>query len=278
MSSSRPGLVPLGVTVKAPSWPNLLPTAPARAVQPEQLSSAGKSAPSLGHDEVLQHAHMKAAEILQQAAADADAAVEAARKEGYAAGVASGLEQAEAKRLQAERALESARAEADSLRRAAEADARAMRAEAEVERQSLLARVREEATGLLEQARVEQRELLDAAQAAVVDLAVTAAMRLVQGHLAVQPAAVVAMVGAGLRRLKDSHCMVRLSPQDLPLLHAQRAVLERELGSGSLKLQPDGSLQQGGFLIHSPNGVIDATEEQRSASLRSALNVALGGD
>jgi flagellar assembly protein FliH len=279
MSIFRAGQTP--TAVQRPIWQPLTPTALVREVEPPQAARPQPDA-ARAADDVLNQARMQAAEMLQQAASEAEAAVTESRQQGYEAGLQQGLAAAvaelEAQRQQARAEVEQARAQAEAIRQAAEAEARATRAEAEVFMHTQRDQAREEAEALLAEARQEQHRYLDEAKEALVDLAVAAAMRLVHGHLAVQPAAVTAMVAAGLRRLKDSNCTVRVSPQDLPLLHAQRSTLERELGAGVLKLQADPTLQPGSYVVASPLGQIDATLDSQAAHLRTALTAAMGGD
>jgi len=253
MSLFRPGPVPKGIVVERPAWPDFTQPSDDLAGAPE-LETGQPLAPGLLPDEsppasvdtqveeILNEARMEASRILSDAAQQAEAAQEEAYKQGYEAGrqegVAAGKADLELLRRQAELEVEKARIQADSIRQVAEVEVRAIKAEAEAEAQAILARARQEADAILEEARRQQHQRLDDAQQALVDLAVTAAMRLVQGHLALQPSSVVAMVGAGLKRLKDTNCTVRVNPQDLPLLEAQRSALERELGAGTLQLQP----------------------------------------
>jgi flagellar biosynthesis/type III secretory pathway protein FliH len=233
-------------------------------------------------DDVINEARLQAAQILQDAAAEAEMAQEEAQRQGYEDGRQEGLSAAqaelEAQRQEAEAALAGARQQADLVRRAAEAEVRANLADAEAQAQALLAKARSEAATIVAEGRAERDRRLDEAQTAVVELAVTAAVRLVQGHLALQPASVIAMVAAGLRRLKDTDCTVRVSPQDLPLLEAQRSTLERELGAGLLKLQPDAGLSQGSYMVGSPRGTIDGRLEAQEQAMRAALGAALGGN
>lgn len=224
---------------------------------------------------------MEAAQILQGAAAEAEAALADARSAGFEQGLAEGFAAGQAElQLQRQQAAlegERARVHVQSLRQTAEAEARVVHAEAEVRAQEMLRRAREEAEALMAGARQEQQQRLDAAQVAVIELAVAAATRLVQGQLAIQPASVVNMVAVGLRRLKDTNCLVRVNPEDLPLLEAQRRVLEKELGAGLLQLQPDAGLLQGSYMVSSPHGGVDGRLEQQALLLRTALSAALGG-
>lgn len=283
MSSFRPGPVPPGVVVQRPLWPTFSPQAAAAPPKPsEPASSALAVQPVVRVEETVNDARLEAAQILQNAAAEAEAATQAARQEGYASGHAEGLAAGQAEveslRSQALADVEQARSQAEAIRQAAEAEARATRAEAEKGAQAILAQAQEDARQMRDQANAELHRRLDEAQPALVELAVAAAMRLVQGHLALQPAAVVNMVAAGLRRLKDTDCTVRISPEDLPLLEAQRSTLERELGAGLLQVQPDPTLTQGSYLVTSPQGQIDGTLEQQAERMQAALNAALGGN
>jgi len=229
---------------------------------------------------------LEAARILQEAAEEAERAQVEARKEGFEQGRKEGLEaakvEAEALRREAELALENARLQADAIRQAAEKDASVMRLEAEKEAQAALADARAEAQRILAEARQQAEEevarRLEQSQEALVELAVAAATRLVQGHLAIQPQAVVQMVAAGLRLVKDSPATVRVNPEDLPLLEAQRSALERELGAGALTLTPDPGLQRGSYLVQSPVGQVDGTLEHQTERLEAAMRAALGGN
>lgn len=273
MSLFRPGPIPPGVMVTRPVWQAFEPA----ASEPELPAELPPAEPAVTPDDVLNEARLQAAQILQDAAAEAEAAMAAAQREGYQAGLAAGQADLQQQQQQAQQALEQMRTQAALIRQAAEAEAKALLAEAEAQAQSALAQARERAVQLLEEARAEQARRLDDSQGALVDLAVAAAVRLVQGHLAIQPQSVVQMVAAGLRRLKDTGCTVRVSPQDLPLLEAQRSTLERELGGGLLQLQPDASLSQGSYLVHSAQGQIDARLEQQAHHMQAALRAALGG-
>lgn len=233
------------------------------------------------YEDALRQARLQAAQILQEAAQEAEGAVISARNEGFETGRAEGLAaaQAEADRIlrEAQAELEKARIKADAVRKSAETALQSSAAQAEARAQAVLTEAKERAAALIEETRQEQHRRLDAAHGALVELAVAAAQRLVQGHLALQPEAVVGMLAAGLRRLKDTNCTVRVSPQDLPLLEAQRSTLERELATGFLQLQPDPGLSPGNYIVNSPQGQIDGRLEKQAGVMRSALTNALGG-
>lgn len=228
---------------------------------------------------------MEASRILQAAAEEAERAQAAAREEGYAQGRQEGLEagraEVEALRREAELALENARLQGETIRQAAEKDAAVMRLEAEKEAERTLAEAKEEAHRILDEARRRAEQLveerLEQSQEALVQLAVAAATRLVQGHLAIEPQAVVRMVAAGLRLVKDAPATVRVSPEDLPLLEAQRSTLERELGAGTLTLTPDPAMSRGSYAVQTPVGHVDGSLEHQVERLEAAMRAALGG-
>lgn len=288
MSLFRPGPVPAGVEVKKPAWPTFAPNRQAAAsVQPPPTQGNLAQAPEPAviytsqAETELNEARLEAARILQEAAEEASKAYVAAQEEGFEFGRQQGVEAGkadlEALRAQAQLELENARLQAENIRQQAEASAKLLRLEAEKEAQAIIAAAREEARRIADDARIEMSRRLDESQAALVDLAVAAAMRLVQGHLALQPQAIVQMVSFGLRRLKDTNCTVRISPDDLPLLEAQRSLLERELGAGLMQMTPDPSLTRGSYIITSPQGQIDGTLEHQAERIQAALNAALGG-
>lgn len=291
MSSSRIGKLPPGVEAKAPVWPKLTPPPPKPASPPAPVrrTAAAAKAEAAARSEAVQadleKARLEAARILQEAAEEAERAEEAAREEGYERGRQEGLEAGRAEvaalRREAELALENARIQGDSIRQSAESAAALTRLEAEKAAEAALAEARAEAQRILAEAReraeAEVRERLEHSQQALVELAVAAATRLVQGHLAVQPQAVVQMVAAGLRLVKDAPATVRVSPGDLPLLEAQRSTLERELGAGTLTFTPDPGLGRGSYMVQTPVGQVDGTLEQQTARLTAAMRAALGG-
>lgn len=263
--------------MKKPVWPSFNP---AHHVAAAQAAPVDRSRRHL-YDPDLNHARLEAAQLLQDAATQAEEAVESARAEGFEQGRQEGLEagraEIETMRKQAQLELENARLQAENIRQAAESDAKLLRLEADKESQAILAAAKEEARRIVEEGRLEATRRLDESHEALVDLAVAAATRLVQGHLALQPQSIVTMVATGLRRLKDTHCTVRIHPDDLPLLEAQRSTLERELGAGSVQISGDPSLQRGGYMVNSTHGQIDGTLENQAERIQAALHAALGG-
>lgn len=276
MSLSRVRVLP-GVEVKKPIWPSFNPAHHVAAAQAGLEPKTRRSQSEADLDDV----RLEAAELLQDAATQAEQAIEAARLEGFEQGRQEGIEagRAELEKLwrQAELEVENARLQAENIRQTTESTAKLSRLEAEKEAQALIAAAKEEARRIVDDGRVEAQKRLDESRNALVDLAVAAAMRIVQGHLALQPQAIAAMVAAGLRRLKDTQCTVRVNPDDLPLLEAQRATLERELGSGTLQLAVDPGLRNGSYMISSTHGQIDGTLEHQAERIQAALNAALGG-
>lgn len=286
MSIFKGGKAGGGVPVERPAWPRFSRTELSMVEREEMEVAAASFAQSAAlqpaAEDVLRQARLEAAQILQEAASEAESAVNAARQEGFEAGLQEGMAAAQSEtdgtRAEAREELAKAREEAESIRTGAAEQVAGLMAEAEARIQAMLAQAQEQAEALLAEAYQEQARRLDIAREALADLAVAAAMRLVQGQLAVSPESVVAMVAAGLSKLKDTHCTVRVSPADLPLLEAERPLLERELATGTLQVQPDKGLQPGSFLISSPSGQIDGRLEKQEEALESALQGELGGD
>lgn len=276
MNSSRLWVLQ-GDEVKKPVWPAFNPSHHVAAAQ----ASSTAAARQIQAEPDLDAARMEAAQLLQDAANQAEQAVESAREEGFEQGRNEGIEagKAELEMLRQHAQLESqnARLQAENIRQTSESSAKLLRLEAEKEAQAIIADAREEARRITEEGRLEVQKRLEESQGALVDLAVAAATRIVQGHLALQPQAIVAMVAAGLRRLKDTHCTVRINPADLPLLEAQRSTLERELGAGVLQFSGDAGLNRGSYMVNSAQGQIDGTLEYQTERIEAALNAALGG-
>lgn len=269
--------------MKKPAWPALAPRGHVAASSlPAQKQAGPAPAPAVYQAESeLNEARLEAARILQEAAEEASRALVAAQEEGFEhgrqEGIAAGKAELETIRQQAQLELENARLQAENIRQQAEANARLIQLEAEKEAQAIIASAKEDARRIVDDSKYEVQRRLDESQGALADLAVAAAMRLVHGHLALQPQSIVQMVSAGIRRLKDTNCTVRVSPEDLPLLEAQRSQLERELGAGLLQLSPDQSLQRGSYIVNSPQGQVDGTLQHQAERIQAALNAALGG-
>lgn len=293
MSTFKSGKLPPGVEVRAPSWPQLTPPppppptppSPPKPVRPPAPPTEVARAQAEEAERVLDNARLEAARILQSAAEEAEAAQAAAREEGFEQGrregLAAGRAEAESLRREAELALENARLQGETIRQEAEKEAAVTRLEAESAAEKLLADAREEAHRIIDEARQRAERLvqerLEQSQEALVALAVAAATRLVQGHLAVEPQSVVRMVAAGLRLVKDAPATVRVNPEDLPLLEAQRSTLERELGAGALTLTPDPGMERGSYTVQTPVGQVDGTLKQQTDRLEAAVRAALGG-
>lgn len=286
MSSFRPGPIPPGTEIKRPAWPSFEQSRPDAAVARQagasraQVASAAQQPTAYTSAYDVESARLEASRLLQEAASEAEQALAEARTQGFeqgrVEGIAAGQAELEMLRNQAQLELQNAKLQAENIRQAAESSAKLGQVEAEKQAQAIIAEAKEEARRIRDEAKAELDRRLDESQAALVDLAVAAAVRLVQGHLALQPQSIINMIAVGLRRLKDTSCTVRLHPEDLPLIEAQRSTLERELGAGLLQFSPDASLQQGSYLIHSPQGQIDGTLQHQAERIQSALEAALG--
>lgn len=182
----------------------------------------------------------------------------------------------------------------DALLREAEATLAHARARQEAvlkEREEALAAAR--AQGLQEgreqaaleaaQGQAELKRLLDAlpeaferfclAQAPhLTELCVTAAEKILQEQLSLEPERVRAIVRSAIAHVPHSqHLTVQVHPDDLPFL--QEAGLA-EGTSRTLVLEPDPQLQRGGCRIESRQGVVDASLEGALVRLSGILTEA----
>lgn len=160
--------------------------------------------------------------------------------------------------------LESARAEAVRIREEAREEGR---------RQGLEECVRE-----LARARGEYRRLQDEAERDLVDLALEVARRLVGQVVAQDREVVVSMVREALRGARGRRSIVvRVSPEDGPVVEAHRHELARAVEGVPVYLEVDESLGSGDTVIETESGRIDARLETQLAVLREALQGPRGG-
>lgn len=169
--------------------------------------------------------------------------------------VPRGLAEAKA---EAERLVADARREGARLVERAQADARRVEAEAQE-------RGRAEAAKELVEAARARDALLAEAEPDVVEIALTAATKIVEAHVAVGPAEVAALVRATLERARRAKkASVLLHPDDVATLGGADL-------PPNVEIVADPSLARGDCVVRSELGTVDARVATKLDAVRAAL-------
>ncbi len=107
----------------------------------------------------------------------------------------------------------------------------------------------------------------------VKDLAMAAAEKLVEGHLALAPDSVIGVVRDALRHAAEADLVtVLISPKDAALVRAAKEELAAVLkGTGRFEIIEEAKIEPGSCLVETKTQVIDATRKTRVEQLRGAL-------
>ena len=116
-------------------------------------------------------------------------------------------------------------------------------------------------------------DLLGRYEAALVELALEAASKVVQARLETDRTVVMEALRAGMEQaVEGSEIKIRLNPSDLELV-AEFMHRDPALTKGHrVDLVPDGSVKQGGCLIETDFGLIDATVDARWEAVKGAVS------
>ncbi|MEK7475487.1 MAG: FliH/SctL family protein [Candidatus Coatesbacteria bacterium] len=116
----------------------------------------------------------------------------------------------------------------------------------------------------------------DGVETEATGVAVAAAEQLVQGHLALAPEAVLAVVKDCLRRAAEADLVtVLVAPKDVALVRAHRDELAGLLkGTGRFEILEEPKVEAGSCLVETKTQVIDATRATRLEGLKDAAREA----
>lgn len=173
-----------------------------------------------------------------------------------------------------------AQREAERIRAEAAADARRVREEAQRDADALRARAvaegqaagRAEAAAALVQARRSVAALEEQARAGVVRVAIRVAERIVGRALEADPALCAEVCAAALGELRRARAAVlRLHPDDVPLVQARLPELRARAEGAELVLVADPGVGRGGCVVSCDAATVDARIETQLAALERAL-------
>jgi flagellar biosynthesis/type III secretory pathway protein FliH len=119
--------------------------------------------------------------------------------------------------------------------------------------------------------------LCDAVEPAAISLALAGAEQVVGAALDVRPELIEHAARGALRRLVDrDHVTVLVNPDDLDHMRTFAADLADQLGGiGSLDVQAERRIANGGVVVQTPVGDVDARLDTRLAELGSVVREAL---
>ena len=118
-----------------------------------------------------------------------------------------------------------------------------------------------------------QRALVQENEAALIDLAVSVAKRIVGACAEMRREPVLLAVSDCLGYLRDrTRVTVKVNPKDLDLVREHRKEwMEAVEGIGTLTVEADPALSRGGCVLETDAGDVDARVEERLAMLNAAL-------
>jgi len=127
--------------------------------------------------------------------------------------------------------------------------------------------------GVLESLKRVLPQVAHEAETALIDLALTAAQKIVAG-MPVDAAMVEATVREALRQAEDTaEIVIQLHPDDLALLRENEAKILNGLPeSGPLRFASASEISHGGCIIQTRFGLIDARRETKIEQLRQSLS------
>lgn len=248
-------LQPPSIETAPPKPPQPLETDPRFAELYEDAPAAVQPEPAASEID-LGAVQTEAARLIDDAAKDAEALVRDAQQRAISI-LAEAQTQAEALRTQAHREG-SDKGLADG------------NAAAQAEMDEMLATMR----GLIEMARAERHKMIEAAEPEIVRLAVGIAERILNRHVALEPATVVEMTKAAITRLVNRETVtVRVNPADVETMRDHRERLLAMNDIDNMRIIEDQRVDRGGVLMETDAGTIDSKISTQLREVRRLLAV-----
>ncbi|MCW2949734.1 MAG: sctL [Thermoleophilia bacterium] len=130
-----------------------------------------------------------------------------------------------------------------------------------------------ETLAALTAAQQERHRIAQRNESALAELALKIARKVVGEHLRADPTLVAHIVADTIRELEPSTALeVHVNPADLPVVENAHAELERLVqGAGTVTVIADDTVDQGGVVLTSPVGDVDARIETKFSVLQTAF-------
>ncbi|WP_059172713.1 FliH/SctL family protein [Bacillus sp. FJAT-27445] len=131
----------------------------------------------------------------------------------------------------------------------------------------------QKAAGVLEQAYDEKEKLIQEAEPFVLELAVDIAKKVLQQELKTNPDALVGLIRQTLSEVYETDSVsIGVAPEDFSFVQKQRKqLLAVDNGQLEVKIFPDYSIEQGGCVIRTSSGSIDARLDMQLSEIKKAL-------
>ncbi len=132
---------------------------------------------------------------------------------------------------------------------------------------------------MLENARLERKNIIDSAEPEIISLALKMAEKIVQQELKLDNSLLVAMLRGIKMEMGDlgDGLVIRLAPELLPIMQAQKEALQLIFPLGNFILQPDPKVEEG-FILDTEIGAIDARVTTQLGELEKALKEVLSNE
>ncbi|WP_053365312.1 FliH/SctL family protein [Bacillus sp. FJAT-27245] len=132
----------------------------------------------------------------------------------------------------------------------------------------------QKAASILELAYQEKAELIREAEPFVLELAIAIAKKVLQQELQTAPDALITLIKQTLSDVYETDSLsIGVSPEDFPFVQKQRKqLLAVDNGQVEVKIFPDYSVEQGGCIIRTSSGSIDARLDMQLSEIKKALH------
>lgn len=131
----------------------------------------------------------------------------------------------------------------------------------------------QQATRILEMAQQDGQSMILAAEQQILELAVAVARKILLREIEENPLTVLPIVRGALEKVRDQQVVtVRVHSSDYELIMQSRRNLQSLIGREQpILVQSDDSVQQGGCLVDTTSGTVDARIDTQLASLQTVL-------
>ncbi|WP_316570360.1 FliH/SctL family protein [Neobacillus sp. YIM B06451] len=131
----------------------------------------------------------------------------------------------------------------------------------------------QKAASILELAYQEKEELIREAEPFVLELAIDIAKKVLQQELKTDPDTLTGLIKQTLADVYETDSVsIGVAPEDFPFVQKQRKqLLAVDNGQVEVKIFPDYSVEQGGCIIRTSSGSIDARLDMQLSEIKKAL-------
>ncbi|WP_181884572.1 FliH/SctL family protein [Neobacillus piezotolerans] len=131
----------------------------------------------------------------------------------------------------------------------------------------------QKAASILDLAYQEKEQLIREAEPFVIELAIDIAKKVLQQELHTAPDVLIGLIKQTLADVYETDAFsIGVAPEDFPFVQKQRKqLLAVDNGQVEVKIFPDYSVEQGGCIIRTSSGSIDARLDMQLSEIKKAL-------